>query len=96
MPKRKNGKGRRQYSEEFKAEAVQMLLDGHSAESVASRLGLNGTSALYRWKSSAVSAGGPTATALETRVHELEKELRRVEQDRDILKKALAIFSQKM
>lgn len=38
---------------------------------------------------------GPAATALETRVHELEKELRRVEQERDILKKALAIFSQK-
>ena len=39
---------------------------------------------------------GPAATALETRVQELEKELRRVEQERDILKKALAIFSQRM
>jgi transposase len=38
---------------------------------------------------------GPAATALEARVQELEKELRRVEQERDILKKALAIFSQK-
>ena len=95
MPKRKSGKVRRQYSDEFKAEAVQMLLDGHSAESVAARLGLSGTSILYRWKSNAVSAGGPAATALESRVQELEKELRRVEQERDILKKALAIFSQK-
>ena len=72
-----------------------MLLDGHSAESVASRLGLSGTSVLYRWKSGLISASGPAATALETRVHELERELRRVEQERDILKKALAIFSQK-
>ena len=86
---------RRQYSDEFKAEAVQMLLDGHSAESVASRLGLSGTSVLYRWKSNLISASGPAATALETRVQELEKELRRVEQERDILKKALSIFSQK-
>jgi transposase len=32
---------------------------------------------------------------LEARVQELERDLRRVEQERDILKKALAIFSQK-
>ena len=95
MPKKKKVGSRRQYSDEFKSEAVQMLLDGHSAESVASRLGLSGTSVLYRWKSRLISASGPAATALETRVHELEKELRRVEQERDILKKALAIFSQK-
>ena len=95
MAKKKSVAKRRQYSDEFKAEAVQMLLDGHSAESVASRLGLSGTSVLYRWKSNLVSASGPAATALESRVHELEKELRRVEQERDILKKALAIFSQK-
>jgi transposase len=95
MPKLKKGTSRRQYSDEMKAEAVQMLLDGHSAESVVSRLGLSGTSMLYRWKANLVSASGPAATALEARVQELEKELRRVEQERDILKKALAIFSQK-
>ena len=32
---------RRSFSEEFKQEAVQMLLDGHSATSVADRLGLS-------------------------------------------------------
>ena len=95
MPKRKSARGRRQYSDELKAEAVQMLLDGHSAKSVASRLGLSGSNVLYRWKAKLLSASGPAATALETRVQELEKELRRVEQERDILKKALAIFSQK-
>ncbi len=95
MPKGKNGRGRRRYSDELKAEAVQMLLDGHSAESVVSRLGLSGCSVLYRWKANLLSASGPAATALEARVQELEKELRRVEQERDILKKALAIFSQK-
>ena len=95
MPRKKSGNGRRQYSDEFKAEAVQMLLDGHSANSVASRLGLSGTNVLYRWKARMLSESGPAATALEARVQELEKELRRVEQERDILKKALAIFSQR-
>ena len=87
MPKRKSGKSRRHYSDELKAEAVQRLLDGHSAESVVSRLGLSGTSLLDRWKSDLISASGPAATALESRVQELEKELRRLEQERDILKK---------
>ena len=95
MAKKKSGKRRRQYSDDLKAEAVQMLLDGHSAESVVSRLGLSGTSLLYRWKANLLSASGPTATALEARIQELERELRRVEQERDILKKALGIFSQK-
>jgi hypothetical protein len=31
---------RRRFTEEFKQEAVQMLLDGHSPTSVAERLGL--------------------------------------------------------
>ena len=95
MSKRKRSNGRRQYGDELKAEAVQMMLDGHSAASVASRLGLSGTNILYRWKSKIVSESGPAATALEGRVQELEKELRRVEQERDLLQKALAIFSQK-
>ena len=95
MPKRKNSRSRRRYSGELKAEAVQMLLDGHSAESVVSRLGLSGCIVLYRWKANLLSASGPGATALEARVVELERELRRVEQERDILKKALAIFSQR-
>ena len=94
MPKKKSVI-RRQYDDDFKAEAVQMLLDGHTAKSVATRLGLKSPSILYRWKSSVITASGPAATALESRVQELEKELRRVEQEREILKKALAIFSQK-
>jgi transposase len=95
MAQKKSGNRRRQYSDELKAEAVQMLLDGHSATSIASRLGLSGANVLYRWKAKVLSESGPAATALEARVQELEKELRRVEQERDILKKALAIFSQK-
>jgi transposase len=83
---------RREYTEEFKQEAVQMLLDGHTASSVAERLGLAGTNLLYRWKREQLERTGPVATSLEARVRELESELHRVERERDILKKALAIF----
>jgi transposase len=89
--------GRRSYSNELKAEAVQMMLDGHSAASVARNLGLRGGAPLlYRWKAKLVKESGPAATTLENRVRQLEEELRRVERERDILKKALAIFSQRM
>jgi len=94
-PTRRKRRARRQYDDELKAEAVQMLLDGHSAESVVKNLGLSGTSLLYRWKSNLLEASGPAATALDSRVQQLEEELRRVERERDILKKALAIFSQR-
>jgi transposase len=83
---------RREFTEEFRREAVQMMLDGHSAASVAERLGIKGTSLLYRWKQEQLQRTGPVATSLEARVRELEIELHRVERERDILKKALAIF----
>jgi len=85
---------RRSYPEELKKEAVQMLLDGHSAPSVAQNLGLRHTSLLYRWKAEFLGQEGQAASALEMRVRQLQEQLRRTERERDILKKALAIFSQ--
>jgi transposase len=83
---------RREFTEEFRREAVQMMLDGHTAASVAERLGLSGTNLLYRWRRQQLERTGPVATSLEARVRELEVELHRAERERDILKKALAIF----
>lgn len=40
----------RSYDDDFKAEAVQMLMDGHSAQCICDRLGISGTNLLYRWK----------------------------------------------
>ena len=84
---------RRTYPDELKAEAVQMMLDGHSAQSVVNNLGLSSVNLVYRWKEKMLAESGPAATTLDTRVRQLEEELRRVERERDILKKALAIFS---
>lgn len=83
---------RREYDDDFKRQAVQMLVDGHSAASIVERLGISGTNLLYRWRQQQVGQAGPVASALDDRVKELEAELRRVERERDILKKALIIF----
>jgi transposase len=91
-PAERSASARRQYTQEFKEEAVRMVLDGHSVASVCQRLGLTSPNLLYNWKRKLVEQGGTAAVGLEARVRELEAELRRVEQERDILKKALAIF----
>ena len=74
----------RQYMDEFKREAVQMLLDGHSAASIAQRLGIADFHLLYRWRAKfARQAGdvGDVGDALDARVKTLEAELRRVERE---------------
>ena len=85
-------RSRRVFTKDFKEEAVQMLLDGHTAQSIVERLGLSGTNLLYRWKSQQLARSGPVASSLEARVRELELELKRTQRERDVLKKALAIF----
>ncbi len=97
MAKRKTKRTKRErrtFSAEFIQEAVQMLVDGHSASSVSKNLGIGNTNLLYRWKAEQVSAGGPVAEALDDEVRQLREELQRTRRERDILKKALAIFSQ--
>ena len=91
---RRKRRARRVYDEELKGEAVQMLLDGQSAEAVARNLGIGSVSLLYRWKAKLGRQNGLPAATLEDRVRQLQEDLRRVERERDILKKALAIFSQ--
>jgi transposase len=84
QPIPKSSPPRRRFTEEFRREAVQMLLDGHSALSVAERLGLSGTTLLYRWKAQQLQQSGPIASSLEDRVKQLEAELLRVTRERDI------------
>jgi transposase-like protein len=49
---------RRVFSQEFKQEAVQMLLDGHTPSSIVERLGISGTNLLYRWKNQQLASSG--------------------------------------
>ncbi|WP_430451254.1 transposase [Rhodopirellula europaea] len=65
---------RRSYTDEFKRDAVAMLLVGHSATSIVERLGISGTNLLYRWKKQQVESTGPVGEVLDSRVVELEAE----------------------
>lgn len=93
MKSRKNSdSSRRIYPDELKKEAVQMLLDGHSASSIVERLGLPRANLLYKWKDQQMKDAGPMADVLDDKLRELQAELLRVTRERDILKKALGIL----
>ena len=85
------------YSPEFKDEAVRQIVDrGYSVTEVSQRLGVSAHS-LYKW----VKAVQPNKTEeqaaalIEARseVLKLRAQLRRTEEERDILKKAARYFA---
>ena len=93
MPRKKIE--RKQYDDGLKREAVRMLLEGYSPSSIAKNLGISNSNMIHRWKKKFVGES-PEAESLETQVRQLREQLSRAERERDILKKALSIFSQRM
>ena len=82
----------RKYDDEFKREAIRLAkTGGKSISSVARDLGIKkGT--LYGWVYSSAETGtGEIVTSSE--ITKLRRELSDVKMERDILKKAVAIFS---
>ena len=85
----------KRYTKEFKIEAVRQVVErGYSVAEVAGRLGMT-THSLYAWK----MKYGPNAaehedkTAAEQEVRRLKNELKRVTEEREILKKAAVYFA---
>jgi len=79
-------KTRRKYDDEFKQQALQMLRLGQSVPVIAQTLGIS-EGLLYKWKQAVRPA------AVDQEVTQLRQQLKQVETERDILKKALSIFS---
>jgi len=91
----------KRYTDEFKAEAVKQVLErGHLVKDVAPRLGVN-VHSLYEWVRLAKAGLAPPATAPSAtpsrgesaEVRRLKAELKRVTEERDIIKKAAAYFA---
>lgn len=87
----------KRYDEAFKREAVEhWLVSGKSGRQIAGELGINEQS-LKVWKQQfkqgPASAVAPTLDALQAENRRLQRELRRAQDQRDILKKTLGIIS---
>ncbi|KGH28493.1 transposase [Comamonas testosteroni] len=83
------------YPEEFKIEAVKQITErGHRVADVSARIGVSQHS-LYKWiKTYAVPAPEQQMrTSQAEELRRLKAELKRVTEERDILKKAAAYFA---
>jgi transposase len=87
----------RKYTEEFKSEAVKQVTDrGYDVREVADRLGVS-LKSMYTWVRAAKGSNGRRGKEgsedLRGEIQRLKAELKRVEGERDILKKAAAYFA---
>ena len=93
-------KRQRQYDAEFKKEVLKMTMEGKPIVEVARDLGIS-PERIYKWRRDEklrigavafASAGGKALTP-EEELRAIRQELETTKRERDILKKALAIFS---
>jgi len=89
----------RQYDRAFKVEAVrQVVEDGRAVAAVARDLGIN-ENMLHRWKKQLTDQGQDAFVGTghlppeQAELQRLRRELADVTEERDILKKAIAVFS---
>jgi transposase len=88
---------RRRFTAEFKAQAVRRVLEGGKPLSeVATELGLS-TGQLSTWRTEQLAAGSAEALAArkaeEAEMLRLKREVRRLEEENLILRKAAAVFA---
>lgn len=85
----------KRYTDEFRIEAVRQVTErGHTVREVASRLGIS-IHSLYAWRRQLDKPAVVQRAEVDqnAEVRRLKAELRRVTEERDILKKAAAYFA---
>jgi len=82
----------RKYDADFKRNAVQKVLDGQPAASVARELGI-GDNLIYKWKKAFLQNGNGINSSVElNEIATLKRRNRELEMEVEILKKATLIF----
>ena len=85
--------GKGNFTEEFKRDAVVQIVErGYPVAEVSQRLGVSQHS-LYEWKKKFAKLAGSSADDRDAEIRRLKRELSRVTEERDILKKATAYFA---
>ncbi len=94
MKEKQKEQQRRKYDVDFKQQVLQMISHGRGVREVAKSLGI-GENLIYKWRSRQQSQGAAGKENTEATIDQqaLLKRIRELETERDILKKALVIFS---
>mgnify|MGYP000103144035 FL=1 len=92
MKEKSQRKKRRSYDAAFKANILKMQADGRTVSSLAESFGIN-ENLIYRLKRLASEEDVPSTVSDLQETLELRRQVQRLKEERDILKKALAIFS---
>lgn len=100
MEQKQFKKGRRKYDADFKKEVLKMVESGRSIPDISQSLGI-GSNLIYTWAkrsktSSRDSKAIGSGLSLDEEKLAMHKRIRELEMERDILKKALGIFSRPM
>ncbi len=88
----------KQYSKEFKEEAVALVLEqGYSVPEAAKSLGI-ASNMLYKWKDNVENQLSGKALAEDERdeLKRLRKDVKQLRMEKEILKKASAFFAKEM
>ena len=82
----------RKYDDEFKRQVVNKVLAGQPVASVSRELGIN-ESLIFRWKQNYLTQGNGVQSGAElAETARLQKRVRELEMENEILKKAALIF----
>ena len=99
MDPKKVKKNRRRYDADFKNEVLKMVESGRSVPEIAQSLGI-GSNLIYYWVKRAKKSNSPQkdkhALAFDEEKLALQKRVKELEMEQEILKKALGIFSRPM
>jgi transposase len=96
MSKVKKVRQRRDFDAEFKRDVLKMIESGRPVPEISESLGIN-SSMLYRWRKASLKREKKLSVSAPIEFDEekvaMAKRIRELEMDREILKKALGIFS---
>lgn len=83
---------KRKYTDEFKADVLRLVANGEPIMAVARKMGIS-DSLIHAWRKANDKGEKKTDQDLRQEVDSLRRQLRQSEMEREILKKAVAIFS---
>jgi transposase len=94
---------RRQFSSEFKLEAVRLVQSGKAPAEVARELGIRGDM-LRKWRRQFATVARPSEafpghgklTSQDEEIRQLRRRVAQLEEEREILKKATAFFAREL